>query len=169
MKTLLAMRRMLFSNLLKMRSGVLLLILLVSVTQIFDIPNLSITPSCCAFRSLTTRSLLLILTVSFQGMSFPGLPCCFELIFCYHSGYPEHYGLNTQQKEESCLTDLLPSTFAAIPSDRCDSSIPPYLIPMFPTVLTMQKSAYKFDCTNAEAVGMYNQPCLNLNQILVTC
>jgi hypothetical protein len=72
--------------------------------------------------------------------------------FCYHSVYPEHHGLDTQQ--ESCLADAVPSTFAAISSDNCDSSIPPYLISSFPTVFTEQNSAYNFDCSNAEALGI---------------
>ena len=60
--------------------------------------------------------------------------------------------MNVQQ--ESCLTDMIPSTFAAILSDNCDSSIPPHLVPSFPAVLTTQKSAYNFDCTNSEALGI---------------
>ena len=163
METLLAMRRMPFPDISEMTCGILLWILLVSVDRIFDIPNLPITPGWCAFRSSTIwQPLLSNSTVSLLGMRFPGLSCYLELILfnCYYSHYPEHYyGSNTEkqvveQEEENCLTDLLPSSFVAIPSYSCDSSIPPYLIPSFPNLLSMQKAAYNFDCTNSEALGI---------------
>eukprot|EP01036_Dinobryon_divergens_P026936 gene26936-35634_t len=74
----------------------------------------------------------------------------FNSFIARYAGYPDN-GVNVQQ--ESCLTDMIPSTFAAIPSDNCDSNIPPHLVPSFPAVLTTQKSAYNFDCTNSEALG----------------